>query len=112
MRQGFEEADRVADIVDLFEWNQAPPSALAAAVAPVIKGQGDETGFDEYLGVIAENERTDTGEAVAQDDAGTALAGLEPIRQKEVTFHPDAFTKKFNDAFFHRETLRFKELIR
>src|ERR1700728_4874061 len=104
--KGLEETDGVANIINLLEWDQPPFGPVATAEAPVIEGESHKAGAHKNLGIIGENDRTNTGEAVAQDDAGAALAGLEAIRQKEVALHPDAFAKKIDDAFFHCETPR------
>src|SRR5579872_697389 len=60
----FEEADGVADIVDLFKRNQAPLLAFAAAEAAVVEGQRDEARIDEDFRVVAENQIAQTREPV------------------------------------------------
>jgi hypothetical protein len=75
-RQGLDKADRVANIINLLERNQAPLSSLAAAESSIIKRQGYKTSLDENFGVVAQNERTNTSEAMTQYDSRPALTGL------------------------------------
>ena len=76
MRLRLEEADGVADIIDLLERDQAPLRPLAAAEAAIVKAERDETGLDKDLGVVRENQRTNPGETMAEYDSGAPLPAL------------------------------------
>ena len=71
----FQEADRVTDIVDLFERNQAPLLALAAAEAAIVEGESDKARVGEDFRVVAENQRAQARKPVAENDSG-AGSGL------------------------------------
>src|SRR5438128_2177488 len=76
LRLRFEEADRVADIVDLFERNQAPLLAFAAAEAAIVEGQRDKARVDEGFRVVAENQRAQARKPVAKHNSRAPLPGL------------------------------------
>ena len=83
-----EPGDGVADVVDLLERHDAPLRPFAAAESAVIEGQRDVAGFGEELRVVREDRLANPAVAVAQHDAGPALAAFQARGDEVVAFEP------------------------
>src|SRR5208283_3112815 len=106
LRQRFEEADRIPDIVDLFHWDQAPSYPLAPAVTTVVEGQGDEPRLGKSLGIVSENQCAHSSEAMTEHDPRSSFVRLKVGGKKEVPLHPRFFAEKIYCPLIHRNTSR------
>src|SRR5215470_9646302 len=86
-----QERDGVANIINLFQWEEAPLLPLTAAKAAIVKREGHIPCVSKDFGVLRQDQFPQSRKPMTENNARPFLAALEIRWEKQVSFQAAAF---------------------